>query len=266
PVGEGGFGECWKGTFLGNHSVAMKCTRSFVPQEAAIRRSWREVEIWKTLRHPNVLPFLGSLTLSSKLYLVSPWMASGDAREFVNRYPDIDRASILLQAAKGLHYLHTRNPVLVHGDLKAANVLISENGTVHIADFGLSRWGISGFSLGYSDAWRFAGNARWQAPELIRGLEDGDPERRTTESDVFAFGRFMTEIYTGEIPFSSLSDFAVLVSLLKGTLLPNRPTGPEVVSRGLNDIMWQLITDCCHEDLARRLTAQALVSRLQHGP
>ncbi|KDQ06680.1 hypothetical protein BOTBODRAFT_243939 [Botryobasidium botryosum FD-172 SS1] len=242
PIGEGGFGECWKGIFLGNHSVAMKCARSLVPEETAIRRTSRELE----------------------LYLVSPWMVNGDAREFVNRHPDVNRVVLILQAAKGLCYLHTCNPAIVHGDLKAANVLISKLGEARIADFGLSRRAITGISLGYSDTWRLAGNARWQAPELLLGLDDEKQERRTIESDMFAFGRFMIEIYTGEIPFSNFSDFAVLVSLARGMrLLPIRPTEPEVVSRGLDDDAWKLITECCHEEPAHRLPAQALVSWLE---
>ncbi|KDQ19810.1 hypothetical protein BOTBODRAFT_378531 [Botryobasidium botryosum FD-172 SS1] len=262
PSGKGGFGECWQGTFLGHYPVAMKCAHSSVPHETATRRTLREMEMWKTLRHPNVLPFIGSVTLNSTLYLVSPWMANGDAREFVSRHPDVNRAAILLQAAAGLCYLHTRTPAFVHGDIKAANVLISQDGEARIADFGLSRPAINGISLGYSDIWRTAGNPRWQAPELFRGLDDGEPARRTTESDMFAFGRFMIEIYTGKLPFADMDDHRVFVSLVRGTLLPNRPTEPGVASRGLDDRIWQLITDCCHNEPRRRLTVQELISRL----
>ncbi|KDQ14242.1 hypothetical protein BOTBODRAFT_110386, partial [Botryobasidium botryosum FD-172 SS1] len=222
-----------------------------------------ELEMWKTLRHPNVHPFIGSITLASKLYLVPPWMGFGDAREFVNRYPDVQRTPLVLQAARGLRYLHTRNPPLVHGDVKAANILISDDGVARIADFGLARWAIDGMSLGYSDTWRAAGNARWLALELLRDSDDGELERRTVESDVFAFGRFIIEIYTGEIPFPSVNDLSVLVSCLKGELLPKRPTGWEVVSRGLNDEMWQLVIDCCRKEPARRMSAQRLVFRLK---
>ncbi|KDQ10689.1 hypothetical protein BOTBODRAFT_136526 [Botryobasidium botryosum FD-172 SS1] len=169
----------------------------------------------------------------------------------------------LLQAANGLRYLHARTPAFVHGDLKAANVLVSQEGEVRIADFGLSRWAIKGGSHGYSTTWRIAGNARWQAPELFQGTEDGEPAQRTTESDMFAFGRFIFEIYTGEFPFFYLSDQTVLFSLARGTLQLQRPTGPEAVARGLNDGMWQLIMDCCHEEPARRLTVQELIAQLK---
>ncbi|KDQ14167.1 hypothetical protein BOTBODRAFT_32952 [Botryobasidium botryosum FD-172 SS1] len=263
PAGEGGFGECWEGIFLGNRYVAMKCTHGFVLPETAMRRTLREMEMWKTLHHPNILPFIGSVTLDSKLYLVSPWMSNGNAAEYINRHPDVNRVAILLQVARGLRYLHARTPPVVHGDIKAANVLISQNGGVRIADFGLSRWAINGSSNGNSDTWRSAGNPRWQAPELLEDSDDGEIPRRTTESDIFAFGRFMIEIYTGELPFPYLSDLRVIVTLVKGTLLPDRPMEPEVVSRGLNDNAWLIIMDCCREEPFRRLTVQELILRLK---
>jgi len=219
------------------------------------------MEVWRDLWHPNVLPFIGPITLESKLYMVSPWMENGDARVFVRRNPNVNRSIILLQIARGLQYLHSRNPAVVHGDLKAANVLISNNGEARIADFGLSRaTDIS--SAGYSTGWRVAGNARWQAPELLQDSDSGQLPQRTKESDVFAFGRVMIEIYTGEVPFFYLRDMAVLVSLVKGILIPNRPTEPEVISRGLNDRMWEIVKDCCSQHPAHRLTVGDLVHQL----
>ncbi|KDQ14164.1 hypothetical protein BOTBODRAFT_352381 [Botryobasidium botryosum FD-172 SS1] len=243
----------------------MKCARGLVPHETASRRTLREMEMWKTLRHPNVLPFIGSVTLDSKLYLVSPWMPNGDAMKYVNTHPNVDRVAILLQVARGLRYLHTRTLPFVHGDLKAANVLISQNGDARIADFGLSRWAINGSSYGCSDAWRLAGNPRWQAPELMQASDGGEIPRRTTESDIFAFGRFMIEIYTGKYPFPHLpsGSFVIAAVLVKGTLLQDRPMEPEVVSRGLDDNAWLIITDCCRKEPLRRLTVQKLILRLK---
>jgi len=195
--------------------------------------------------------------------MTSPWMEYGNAREFVRQYPDVDRLKILLQIARGLRHLHTFNPAVVHGDLKAANIVISRNGRARIADFGLSRWAIDGSSAGNSTPWRVAGNPRWQAPELIVRPDDELP-RRTKESDMFAFGRVIIEIYTGELPFSYLKDdYAVLWALLKGTLLPSKPIEPEVISRGLDDQMWRVVKDCSHKHPSRRLTVSDVVSQLK---
>ncbi|KDQ06031.1 hypothetical protein BOTBODRAFT_271945 [Botryobasidium botryosum FD-172 SS1] len=123
-------------------------------------------------------------------------MANGHAREFVNRHLYANRVAIVLQAARGLLYLHTRTPTFVHGDPKADNVLILDRGEAQTADFGLSRWAISGTSRGYSKEWCLGGNSRWQAPKLFQTSDDEELQaRRTTQSDIFAFGRFITEIY-----------------------------------------------------------------------
>jgi len=219
----GGFGDCWKGLFLGHHPVAMKCSHPKLAHEIAVRRAEREMRAWKRLRHLNVLPFIGSVVLESPsrtLFMVSPWMKNGDLRAFLNANPDADGLLLLAQIAAGLEYLHTSDPVIIHGDLKAVNVLISEAGEACIADFGLSdiiaEVDESVFkSQGHSSAWKYGGNPGWQAPELFANY------RRTTSSDVFAFGRVIYEVCASRLSFLySLSSILCRRFIRKMFLLP----------------------------------------------
>ncbi|KDQ10171.1 hypothetical protein BOTBODRAFT_499007 [Botryobasidium botryosum FD-172 SS1] len=264
PLGEGGFGDCWQGLLPGKGEVAMKCSHGNIPEESVLRRARREANVWQNLHHPNILPFLGLTTLDSITYLVSPWMENGDLLAYVKKNPDVDCLKLLVQIAKGVEYLHTFDPVVVHGDLKAANILITENGEAHIADFGLAHGLVEGggSSENYSTAWKYGGNVRWQAPEIMKATTD-EQAKRTTKSDMFAFGRVITEVYTQDVPFAYQSGTLVIVNWVMSGELPTRPTDAGTIARGLDDRMWGLVKDCCRKRPFLRLTAKDAVRRLQ---
>ncbi|KDQ09404.1 hypothetical protein BOTBODRAFT_178967 [Botryobasidium botryosum FD-172 SS1] len=262
----GGYSDCCEGLFLGHHKVAMKALRAHIMgNKVAERRMKREMNVWSKLRHPNVLPFIGWCTLKSTSYMVSPWMENGDALAYVKQKPQADRLKLLAQIAEGLYYLHTRpkNPV-IHGDIKAANVLISSSGVACIADFGLSELIEDEKAPRYSTEWYCAGNPRWQAPELL-SAESKEEARRTKETDCFAYGRVMLEIFTGQVPFFYLSvntTLSVFNMVLDGRL-PDRPLDKDTVAKGLDDRMWELMKTCWRVDPKQRPSAADILGHLK---
>lgn len=156
--------------------------------------------------------------------MVSPWMMNGSAISYLQRKPNADRLRLLAQAAEGVNYLHTFHPLVVHGDLRGPNILVSESGDACIADFGLAHVAAKDNKHSYSTKWKLAGNPRWMAPELLFG----DGADRTPATDVFSFGRLIIELLTGEHPFCELENIAsVIVAVEKGDL-PQRPDGDAV--------------------------------------
>ncbi|KAF7329029.1 RBR-type E3 ubiquitin transferase [Mycena venus] len=134
----------------------------------------------------------------------------------------------LYEIAQGLQYLHSRN--IVHGDLRGANILINDDGSACLADFGLSR---------FSDATSLmstnrGGSLYWMAPELIDPGRFGYQFTRTPATDVYAFGCVCLELYTGRPPFYNLNEPAALIRILNGER-PERPSAPPAMS----DILWQ---------------------------
>ncbi|KDQ09964.1 hypothetical protein BOTBODRAFT_502650 [Botryobasidium botryosum FD-172 SS1] len=151
--------------------------------------------------------------------MISPWMPNGDLKSFLKLHPEADHVLLLVEIAAGLEYLHMRNPAVVHGDLKATNVLVSEDEHACIADFGLSDTSTDPEEHernGYSSTWKNGGNIRWQAPELLVSYQ------RTTQSDMFAFGRVIYEVFTGLVPFEELKEGQVYSVVDQGRL-PPRP-------------------------------------------
>jgi len=208
------------------------------------------------------LPFIGQYTSGPTSYMVSPWMENGDALAYVKRKPEVNRLQLV---ADGLHYLHTglEQPV-IHGDLKAANVFITDTGDAHIADFGLSELvGEEKPSERYSTEWYCAGSPRWQAPELLIATTK-DEARRTKETDSFAYGRVMLELFTGQLPFSYLSEStpSIFKMVLDGKF-PERPLDKDVVSRGLDDKMWGLMENCWNINPTQRPSAAVILDHLE---
>ncbi|KAH6906636.1 kinase-like domain-containing protein [Coprinopsis sp. MPI-PUGE-AT-0042] len=189
----------------------MKVMRTTKRPEDILRSYSQEAIVWSQLRHPNVLPFYGIYCWSphagthlERMALLSPWLDAGNAVEYLRRYPDVDKESLILDIAQGLNYLHTFQPAIIHGDLKGNNILINSAGRACLADFGLSKlitdvtWVTSpGRSSG------IYGCEHFSAPELLFWeLDDGDRRAsvlvsapsKTTESDVYAFGCVCYEV------------------------------------------------------------------------
>ncbi|KAJ7139295.1 kinase-like domain-containing protein [Mycena epipterygia] len=264
-VAGGGFGDVWKSVVDGQ-TVAVKSMRIFqdVDVKTALKEFGREAVIWRQLSHPNLLPFFGLYYLDTKLCLVSPWMEHGHLLQFLRNAPStIDRVSVdslcspqILDVAMGLEYLH-RNKV-VHGDLKATNILVTPSNRACIADFGLSA--ISDvlpllFTHSTPTPRPGGGTVRYQAPELLSGKNSIH-----FGSDVYAFACVCYEILTGTVPFFDLAqEMAVAINVIDG----HRPSRPETVSW---DNLWVLIEDCWKQEPDQRPTMAEILQRLTSPP
>ncbi|KDQ08696.1 hypothetical protein BOTBODRAFT_118206, partial [Botryobasidium botryosum FD-172 SS1] len=160
-----------------------------------------EAFIWKQLHHPNITPFLGLPSIDGLPHLMSPFMQNGTADDFVKLNPKVNRVQLLVQITQGLEYMHTRDPPIIHGDLKANNILVSEDGSACLSDFGLSRTYVKTNSLDTTLAtscqptsapgitMAYHANFRWGSPEvLLEGMH------RTPASDIYSLGRLKVEV------------------------------------------------------------------------
>ncbi|SJL10564.1 uncharacterized protein ARMOST_13951 [Armillaria ostoyae] len=224
PVSGGGFADIWKGR-LHENPVCLKVLRVFIAEQAReklIRDFCQEAFVWKLLRHPNVLPFLGvNANLFSPSYcLISPWMANGNIISYLEAHPDHDRYTSLVQISQGMQYLHSLDPQIVHADIRGANILVTDDIRCCLADFGLSLI-VESQMLDSTSRMR-KGAMRWLAPEYIdlRLLDKSCLAAR----DIYAFGCTIVEIFTGKPPFSNIkNEIAVIYEVAKGNH-PPRPS------------------------------------------
>ncbi|KAJ7767657.1 kinase-like domain-containing protein [Mycena metata] len=252
-VAAGGFADIWKGLVQGQ-SVSLKIVRIFGDSDiqAALDEFGREALVWRQLCHPNVLPFFGLYYLDERLSLVSPWMERGNVIQFLkNKQTNVNRVSLMLDVALGLQYLHEQN--VIHGDLKAINILVTPSGRACICDFGLSSI-VNEISLRITRSTSTAqkGTPRYYAPELL-----GPKGKKHFASDTFAFACVCYEILTEKVPFYEIkNEMVVMLEVLKG-IRPTR-TAPCMGTAQL-DSLWGLLQGCWEEKPKIRPTASQIV-------
>ncbi|KAG8979746.1 hypothetical protein FRB93_009874 [Tulasnella sp. JGI-2019a] len=256
------FGNC--DLFQGVHwptgtILAMKRPRitgnTSAQAETIKRRFSREAKIWSGLNHINILTFCGIVNVGSEDYLVSPWVERGDLSKFLTARMDCDQASDIFLAfdeasmirgiASGLAYLHAHK--VIHGDLKAANVLLDNPISPLICDFGLTK------NDEFDITSEGAGTARWMCPTVVSG------SRRTKKTDMFSFGMTIVEILTGQCAFPLLSKFDVQLAFRQG----KRPLFEPISRNGKSfATLWKLAALCWKQDPSGRPDAKEVESIL----
>ncbi|KAH8080695.1 kinase-like domain-containing protein [Cristinia sonorae] len=253
-VNGGAFADIYRGSF-GGKPVALKRLRVFrivVDKESRELNAafFREALVWRQLRHPHILPFLGIDRSSFRPFLcmVSPYMENGNVIRCMEHLESngahIPRELWLLEIARGLEYLHQEQ--VVHGDLRGANILIDGDLHVRLSDFGLSML-VDSNPLSTSPS-EHGGVGRWSAPELFHG------SRQSVKSDVWSFACVCIEIYTRSQPYAHLNNVQVIPHILKGHL----PTMPPSDS-GIQLYMLNLLEHCFAKSPSSRPDASSLV-------
>ncbi|OAX44634.1 kinase-like protein [Rhizopogon vinicolor AM-OR11-026] len=234
-----------------NRFVAIK--RSHLPRLNECRKQFvSEAVIWSHLKHENIVPFIGVIEKDHGLWLVSEWMHKGNVRAYIESVGrgSCDLRNLAEGTAKGLSYLHALNPPIVHGDLKGYNILVDFHENACLADFGISHTDDSRPWLDSSKVGRQDAALNWIAPEIILG--NAERLRMTLETDMYAFGCVVYEIYTGNTPFDKENVIKCLEQMKRPSL------------RGLEEPIKKLIGECWQDKPKERTKARDAVKALRN--
>ncbi|KAL9243452.1 hypothetical protein vseg_017337 [Gypsophila vaccaria] len=202
-IGLGSYGEVYRGEWHGTE-VAVKRFLDQDIYEESLEEFKSEVRIMKRLRHPNVVLFMGAITRPPNLSIVTEFLHRGSLYRLIhrpnNQLDERRRLRMAFDAARGMNYLHTCTPVIVHRDLKSPNLLVDKNWVVKVCDFGLSRMKHSTFLSSRSTA----GTAEWMAPEVLRN------EPSNEKCDVYSFGVILWELCTLQQPWGGMNPMQVV--------------------------------------------------------
>ncbi|MCO5585536.1 hypothetical protein L7F22_039469 [Adiantum nelumboides] len=275
PIGFGASSVVFEASFqpLNGRACAVKVIdlEAFGRDLAELRR---ETQLMSLSKHPNVLRVRGCWVDAAKLHIATRLMNAGSMLDIMRfSFPDgleeVVIATALKQALEGLNYLHING--WLHRDMKAANLLVDDDGTVLLGDFGVGvylteagKHGGSSNSNGadesnkadsISQAGRksFVGTPCWMAPEVV--------ERKgyDTKADIWSFGITALELSSGRAPHSRLSAIKILMRTLQDDPPKlDRENGAYKYSKLFDDFIKQ----CLQKDPSKRPSADKL---LQHG-
>ncbi|PRQ35832.1 putative dual-specificity kinase TKL-Pl-4 family [Rosa chinensis] len=197
---QGAFGKLYRGTYNGE-DVAIKILErpENDPEKAQImeQQFQQEVKMLATLKHPNIVRFIGGCRKPMVWCIVTEYAKGGSVRQFLMRrqsrsVPLKLAVKQALDVARGMAYVHGLG--LIHRDLKSDNLLIFSDKSIKIADFGVARIEVQ--TEGMTPE---TGTYRWMAPEMIQHRP------YTQKVDVYSFGIVLWELITGMLPFSKMT-------------------------------------------------------------
>lgn len=140
-IGSGGFKDVFKGTYR-KKTIAIADIRGHLTE-----MDIKELGLLRDLRHPNIVQFIGvsipkDPAISVPVMIVTELCANGDLFDYIRGidHPPFEKMlEIMLGISKGVEYLHTRHPPIIHRDIKSSNVLITAQGVAKLNDFGLAK-------------------------------------------------------------------------------------------------------------------------------
>jgi len=244
-ISEGGYGLIYKGRWR-ETVVAVKMLKMDMKEEH-VRDFIYECYTMESLRHPNIVMFLGACTKPPNLAIVLEYCSRGSLWSILQN-PDLklswdDRRRMAMDAARGVNYLHSFPTPVLHRDLKSLNLLLDENFRIKVADFGWTRTMASTMT-------GKIGTYQWMAPEVISG------HNYTEKADVFSFGIVLWEIASREPPYRNINGVQVSIEVVQNDLRPNIPKKtPEMFVR--------LMRRCWDRDPNKRPTFIEIIKELE---
>ena len=210
-LGTGGMATVWLGydTIL-DRQVAIKTFKIDANDEDAVKRFNREAKAVTSLSHPNIVSIYDVENEGEFYYLILEYVEGMTLKDYMVKNPRIPIETIVhiaKQIAAGLSHAHQNG--IIHRDIKPQNILMNENLTCKITDFGIAR--------AYGDTTltqtnQMLGTVYYLSPEQARG------NVATAQSDIYSLGILIFEMITGQIPFKGESAVAIALKHLQEEL------------------------------------------------
>lgn len=230
-LGQGGMATVFKAYHAAlDRNVAIKVLHPAFTQDPQFRQRFqREARVVAKLEHPNIVPVYDYADHNGQAYLVMKFIEGRTLKAVLDQgWPS--RAEILQivkSVGSALTYAHAKG--ILHRDVKPSNVLLSSDGGVFLADFGLARMAEAGQSTLSSD--QLLGTPHYISPEQARGEQDLDEG-----TDIYSLGIVLYQLSVGRVPFNSDTPFSIIHDHIY-TPLPLPRSQNEKISEPLEQVL-----------------------------
>ncbi|KAM5380926.1 hypothetical protein ACJZ2D_003235 [Fusarium nematophilum] len=233
-LGKGAFGSVYKAFNWGTgEAVAVKQIKLADLPKSELRM----------IEHDNIVKYIGFVKSVDALNIILEYCENGSLHSICKAYgkfPENLVGVYMTQVLQGLHYLHDQG--VIHRDIKGANILTTKDGTVKLADFGVSTSTLAG---GQDKEAQVVGTPYWMAPEIIQ------LSGASSASDIWSVGCTVIELLQGKPPYHNLAAMPALFAIVND----DHPPLPEGISAAARDFLMQ----CFQKDPNLRVSARKLL-------
>ncbi len=228
-IGVGGMAVVYKAyDNVENRMVAVKILKEeFVTNQEFLRRFKNESKAIAMLSHPNIVNVYDVSFGDLIQYIVMEYIEGITLKEFIEREGSLrwtDAVHFTIQILKGLQHAHDKG--IVHRDVKPQNIMVLEDGTIKVTDFGIARFARNDQRTITDKA---IGSVHYISPEQARG------EKTDEKTDIYSVGVMLYEMLTGKLPFQAESAVSVaIMQLQRDPQLPTEINGS--IPQGLEQI------------------------------
>ncbi|KAF9170585.1 hypothetical protein BGX20_008781 [Mortierella sp. AD010] len=215
--------------------------------KTSVEALFSEMEVLKDLDHENIVQYLGFAQNEETANIFLEYVSGGSIESCLKRsghFPEPVIRSFTRQILLGLEYIHSKK--IVHRDIKAANVLVDEQGICKISDFGISKRNAQSQGGYDENVGSLQGSIFWMAPEMVTSKAYG------AKVDIWSFGCLVLEMFTGQQPWKGYAPQQALFTIGSSSAHPPIP-------ENISEEGQRFLTRCFTTDANLRPTASELL-------
>lgn len=254
-IGGGGMALVYKAKCrLLNRFVAIKVLRpEFTEDEEFVKKFRREAQSAASLSHPNIVGIYDVGTENNNYYIVMEYIKGQTLKELIKSKGTLGveyATNIAIQICYALDHAHKNH--IVHRDIKSHNILIREDNSVKVTDFGIAR-AVSSSTI--TNTGNVIGSVHYFSPEQARGGYTDE------KSDIYSLGVVMYEMLTGRLPFEGESPIAVALKHIQ-----EEPVPPSKINTRIPKAVEAILLKCMEKEVSKRYnSASEIINDLRQS-